>query len=178
MAIEESHRRKAIIALSILAVLSQLTVMPAFCRIDISFKRLGHFTSTFDGYVTDIEGPFFRAPNLVQFHIITEGIVIKGDFYGSSVIIDERILLHLDSGSGLSKGSFTVSDSNGKIFVTFTAKVKDYAKFEGKFEIEGGTDSYKGVRGHGILYGSASGEYDIDTEVVGVVEGYIWYMER
>ena len=171
-----SHGRKALIICGVLAILSQLSILPALCDNNKLFGMVckQHFTSDFYGSVILGEGPLFISPRLAKFHLITKGTVVKGDFLGDTVVIDENILLHLESGNGLSQGSFTVLTSKGNIYVSFTAIVHDFIYFKGHFQIVGGTEKYKKANGYGILGGGALGPYGLGTAVYGSVDGYIW----
>jgi len=164
-------------ALSIIAVLSQLLVSPVLCKAD---KQLP-FTAYFSGSVTKAEPlpPYHieEGDKLQRYYLETVGFIDASSMpglLGASVTIRENYQFHLPEGNGLSVGSFTVSTPVGEIYVSFTAKVSGFFFFNGLYRIVGGTGLFENVRGYGTIQGCAMGPPAIGVPVAGSVEGYIW----
>lgn len=162
--------KKVITICSVLIIISQLAVFPSA----LSDNRK-HFTSIFGGYVTTLEGPFPVGDKFARFHLITTGGA-QGDIPGT-VIINEEILININTGIGIGPGRFTVTvGPAGDIYVVFVARITSFLNFKGQFLIVGGTGYFKGIRGYGELSGQASGTgikgYVIGAIVTGTVEGY------
>ena len=179
--IKAKYSRKALIALSILAVLSQLAVLPAFSESKMSFY------SEFSGIVKDATTlPPLNNDKLLKVLLVTEGTITECLVADEplfpvgvlvSVIISEKMTVHKPEGDGLSVGSFTVGSDPNQIYVSFTAKVSGMFHFEGKYRIVGGTGIFEKVRGYGTIVGVAtpiSTKTFVGSTVEGSVEGYIW----
>jgi hypothetical protein len=182
VSIVANYRKKAIMALSILTVLSQLAILPAF-----SESNKMSFYSEFLGTVINATPlPPFKNDKLLSVLLQTEGSIVYCNIeplYRASVTISEKMTVHLPEGDGLSVGSFIVTvKGSGEIYVSFTAKVSAEVSgmfnFEGKYRIVKGTGIFEKVRGYGTIEGSASHDGTSDTfegyTVFGNVEGCIW----
>jgi len=173
---KEKYSRKALMALSIIAVLSQLLVSPVLCKAE---KKLP-FEASFSGYVTNAEPlpPYHDIMDRLQrYYLETAGSIDASSMpglSGASVTIRENYQFHIPEGNGLSVGSFTVSTLVGDIYVSFTAEVTGLYFFNGVYRIVGGTGLFEKVRGYGTIEGSALGPPMIGVEVIGSVDGYIW----
>lgn len=181
--IAANYRRKAIMALSILTVLSQLAVLPAF-----SESNKMSFSSGFLGTVSKATPlPPFKNDKLLSVLLQTVGkieycYIEEEDFRplnDALVTISEKMTVHLPEGDGLSVGSFIVTvEGSGEIYVSFTAKVSEMIKFEGKYRIVKGTGIFEKVQGYGTIKGYVMPDETPDTfegyTVIGYVEGCIW----
>jgi hypothetical protein len=191
VSIAANYRRKSIMALSILVVLSQLAVLPAFSESKMSF---------YSEFLGNVEEATILLTNdkVLKVLLVTKGSIEKCYVEGNplaslllkdaSVNISEKMTVHLPEGDGLSVGSFivTVKVDNqilGQIYVSFTAKVSKMLSFEGNYRIVKGTGIFEKVRGYGTIKGQAhipdcTTDYTpgsfVGYSVDGSVVGWIW----